>query len=76
MKRYALVIGIGEYDSPSLGNLSKPVNDARAVAEILRSHGDFQEVTLLTGTKAKPGWVDYRQLAEELIPNKYEAAPN
>lgn len=46
MARYALVVGISKYDylpSP----LSKPVGDAEAVANLLRSHGDFQEVILL-----------------------------
>jgi uncharacterized caspase-like protein len=74
MKRYALVIGIGEYDSPHLGKLSKPAGDAKAIAEILRQHGEFQEVILLNGTKAKPGWVDYKKLDEELTKFLKQAA--
>jgi len=66
MKRYALVIGIGEYDSPNLGALSKPANDARAIAKILKDHGNFQEVTLLSGTRTKPSHVDYDKFAQVL----------
>jgi len=44
MARYALVIGISEYQSPRLGNLQKPVADAEAVAQILEQYGDFQSV--------------------------------
>ncbi|MEB3357613.1 MAG: caspase family protein [Synechococcales bacterium] len=72
MKRYALVIGIGDYDS--LPKLSKPANDARAIAKVLKDHGDFQEVTLLSGTKSKPGWVDYGKLDEELVKFLKQAA--
>lgn len=51
MKQYALVIGIGQYTN--LTELSKSVNDARAVAEVLRKHGKFEQVRLLCDTKAK-----------------------
>ena len=67
MKRYALVVGIGEYTT--LNSLSKPATDAKAVAELLEAHGNFQEVTLVNGTKAKPGRVDYAQLQQAL--NKF-----
>ncbi|HEY9699027.1 MAG TPA: caspase family protein [Trichocoleus sp.] len=72
MKRYALVIGIGKYTN--LNELSKPGNDARAVAEVLRQYGGFQEVTLLNGTKTKPGWVDYDTLDQELTKFLKQAA--
>jgi uncharacterized caspase-like protein/energy-coupling factor transporter ATP-binding protein EcfA2 len=72
MKRYALVIGIGKYTN--LNELSKPANDARAVAEVLRQYGDFQEVILLNGTKAKPGWVDYKKLDDGLTKFLQQAA--
>jgi WD40 repeat protein/energy-coupling factor transporter ATP-binding protein EcfA2 len=48
MAKYALVIGIARYNSP-LGNLSKTVGDATAVAEVLKQYGDYQDVQLLTG---------------------------
>jgi site-specific recombinase XerD len=47
-RRYALVVGISEYQSP-LKPLSKPANDAEAVAAVLKQGGDFQEVTVLKG---------------------------
>ena len=64
MKRYALVVGIGEYSA--LNSLSKPATDAKAIADLLKAQGDFQEVTLVNGTKAKPGWVDYDRLEKAL----------
>lgn len=72
MKRYALVIGIGKYTN--LNELSKPASDAKAVAEVLRQYGNFQEVTLFNGTKAKPGWVDYKKLDEALTKFLQQAA--
>ncbi len=49
MVRYALVVGISNYQSPSL-NLSKPVTDAQAVAQVLKQSHLSQEITLLTGS--------------------------
>ena len=47
MARYALVIGIAEYLSPSLQRLSKTINDAEAIAQLLEQYGDFQSVQRL-----------------------------
>ncbi|MCL6750172.1 caspase family protein [Nostoc sp. CCCryo 231-06] len=47
MARYALVIGIAEYLSPSLPRLSKTTNDAEAIAQLLEQYGDFQSVQRL-----------------------------
>ncbi|MBD2677522.1 MULTISPECIES: caspase family protein [Nostoc] len=47
MARYALVIGIADYLSPSLPRLSKATNDAEAIAQILEQYGDFQSVQRL-----------------------------
>ncbi|QFS42668.1 caspase family protein [Nostoc sphaeroides] len=47
MARYALVIGIAEYVSPSLPRLSKTINDAEAIARLLEQYGDFQSVQRL-----------------------------
>ncbi|MEH2451544.1 nSTAND1 domain-containing NTPase [Nostoc sp.] len=47
MARYALVIGIAEYLSPSLSRLSKTTNDAEAIAQLLEQYGDFQSVQRL-----------------------------
>lgn len=46
MARYALVIGISEYQSP-LPCLPKTTTDAEAVAQLLEKHGAFQEVKRL-----------------------------
>ncbi|EKV03690.1 WD40 repeat-containing protein [Leptolyngbya sp. PCC 7375] len=45
MKRYALVVGIGDYKY--LKDLSKPVNDAQTVHDLLKAEGNFQAVRLL-----------------------------
>jgi WD40 repeat protein/energy-coupling factor transporter ATP-binding protein EcfA2 len=47
MARYALVIGISAYLSPSLSPLSKTINDAEAVAKLLEQYGEFQSVQRL-----------------------------
>jgi energy-coupling factor transporter ATP-binding protein EcfA2 len=47
MKRYALVIGIAEYDSRNLPNLAKPATDAEAIAQLLEQYGNLQEVRRL-----------------------------
>ncbi|EKV01317.1 hypothetical protein Lepto7375DRAFT_3483 [Leptolyngbya sp. PCC 7375] len=49
MARYALVVGISDYKSSDLKNLSKPVGDAEAIAQILRNHGQCERVTVLSG---------------------------
>ncbi|MBD1945611.1 caspase family protein [Coleofasciculus sp. FACHB-712] len=47
MARYALVIGISEYQSSNLSRLPKTVTDAEAVGQILKQYGDFQIVKRL-----------------------------
>ncbi|WP_250565855.1 caspase family protein, partial [Adonisia turfae] len=50
MARYALVIGISEYKSKHLANLSKPAEDAASVATILQKYGQCdKEPTVLKG---------------------------
>jgi hypothetical protein len=49
MARYALVVGIAEYDSRYLNTLSKPVGDAEAMAALLEQHGQCERVTVLKG---------------------------
>jgi hypothetical protein len=49
MARYALVVGIAEYDSRHLNTLSKPVGDAEAMAALLEQHGQCERVTVLKG---------------------------
>lgn len=42
MARYALIIGITEYQSPQLSRLPKAATDAEIVAQLLEQYGDFQ----------------------------------
>uniref|UniRef100_UPI0026134288 nSTAND1 domain-containing NTPase n=1 Tax=Mastigocoleus sp. MO_188.B34 TaxID=3036635 RepID=UPI0026134288 len=48
MARYALLVGISEYRSSRLPNLSKTATDAQAVANLLKKSDLFQEITILT----------------------------
>lgn len=48
MARYGLVVGVAKYKSP-LGNLSKTEGDAKAVNDLLKQHGDFEDIQVLTG---------------------------
>lgn len=54
-KRYALVIGINRYESEAIHPLKKAVNDAEAVADVLREKAGFERVITMTDEK------DYRQ---------------
>ena len=47
-RRYALVVGISEYQSP-LKPLTKTASDAEAVAAVLNEYGNFQKIMLLKG---------------------------
>ena len=42
MARYALVIGVSEYQSSRLEQLPKAATDAEEVAKVLETYGDFQ----------------------------------
>ncbi|MDZ8136823.1 MAG: caspase family protein, partial [Nostoc sp. DedQUE04] len=48
MARYALVVGITDYIN-QLSNLTKPATDAEAVAQVLKAHGDFEDIVVLKG---------------------------
>ena len=48
MARYGLVVGVAKYKAP-LGSLSKPEGDAKAVYDLLKQHGDFEDIQVLTG---------------------------
>jgi hypothetical protein len=48
MARYGLVVGVAKYKSP-LGNLSKTESDAKAVNDLLKQYGDFEDIQVLTG---------------------------
>jgi len=47
MQRYALVVGISEYDDSNLGSLSRTVGDADTVAQLLQEFGGYR-ITKLT----------------------------
>src|SRR5919202_6206256 len=48
MARYALVVGITQYDYPyNFPSLTKPATDAEAMARLLEERGSFQKVTRL-----------------------------
>ena len=59
MARYALVVGITDYTN-QLSNLTKPATDAEAVAQVLKTHGDFEDIAVLKGK------VSTNKLAEAL----------
>ncbi|MDZ8092195.1 MAG: caspase family protein [Nostoc sp. DedQUE05] len=59
MARYALVVGITDYTN-QLSNLTKPATDAEAVAQVLKAHGDFEDIVVLKGK------VSTNKLAEAL----------
>jgi len=48
MARYGLVVGVASYKKP-LGNLSKTESDAKAVNDLLKPHGDFEDIQVLVG---------------------------
>ncbi|MBE9138949.1 caspase family protein [Nodosilinea sp. LEGE 07088] len=49
MARYALIIGISEYDDPHLKKLSKPEKDAETIATLFENYGNCEQVTVLKG---------------------------
>ena len=49
MARYALVVGISEYDSIHLANLNKSKKGAEAIAALLESYGNCEKVNVLKG---------------------------
>ncbi|MEH2008371.1 nSTAND1 domain-containing NTPase, partial [Nostoc sp.] len=59
MARYALVVGITDYTN-QLSNLTKPATDAEAVKQVLKAHGDFEDIKILKGK------VSTNELAEAL----------
>ena len=70
MQRYALVIGISEYQDSNLGNLSRTVEDAKAVGQLLEEFGGYK-VTKLTGEVKRKELVEaIRQLLEKQAKNQ------
>ena len=47
-KRYAFCIGIQDYHDPKIIDLTRPRNDAKGLADVLKSHGGFDHVIVMT----------------------------
>ncbi|MBP9163094.1 MAG: caspase family protein [Leptospiraceae bacterium] len=47
-KRYALIIGINDYNDSTISDLSKARNDAKAMGKILKELGQFDQVFVMT----------------------------
>ncbi len=63
-KRYAIVIGINNYQDTAISDLSKARNDAKIIGKILREQGQFDQVFVMTDD------VDPRNDKENLFPTK------
>lgn len=61
MNRYALVVGVGQYIDARLQTLDRAEADAQGVYDLLKAHGDFDEIHLLKDKQAS-----YAQLYERL----------
>ncbi|MCB1176015.1 MAG: caspase family protein [Leptospiraceae bacterium] len=48
MKRWAIVIGVNDYNDNSISKLTKARNDAKILGEILKSNGEFEDVFVMT----------------------------
>lgn len=46
--RYAIIIGINEYEDTAISKLNKARNDAKALDRLLKAQGQFNKVFLLT----------------------------
>ena len=70
MARYALIVGIAQYDAKGLAQLEKTTTDAEAVAQVLEKYGDFTEVKRLpsriNSETQKRAMVNQRVTANEL----------
>ncbi len=47
-KRYAIVVGINDYNDTAISDLSKARNDAKATGKILKEIGQFDQVFMMT----------------------------
>jgi len=63
-KRYAIIIGINDYNDTAISDLSKARNDAKAIGKILTDIGQFDQVFVMTDD------VDPRDDSEHLYPTK------
>lgn len=49
MKRWAVVIGVNDYNDAGITDLSKAENDAKIIGQILSEQGEFEKVFVMTG---------------------------
>ncbi|MCE9533120.1 MAG: DUF1080 domain-containing protein [Planctomycetes bacterium] len=68
--RYAILVGINEYDHAKLPKLDYAMNDAAKMAELLKKHG--YEVTLLTDKSGKEPTKKNIEAALEDVLGKYK----
>lgn len=63
-KRYAVIVGINDYNDSAIADLSKARNDAKAVGKILKEIGQFDSVFVMTDD------IDVRNDPQHLYPTK------
>lgn len=49
-KRWAICVGIDDYEDSAIHDLGKAENDAAAIAESLSFYGQFDQVVLMSGS--------------------------
>ena len=48
IKKWALVIGVNDYNDVGITDLSKARNDAKIIGQILKEQGGFEKVCVMT----------------------------
>jgi uncharacterized caspase-like protein len=75
-KKYALLVGVRDYDSARLASLRFPENDVEELAAVLQKQASFTEVRLLTSTRGAknkdhaPTAANIRTALRELLERK------
>ncbi|MCC5829243.1 MAG: SUMF1/EgtB/PvdO family nonheme iron enzyme [Phycisphaeraceae bacterium] len=68
MKKYALLVGVSDYDDPDITNLSFAARDAEDVGRALASCGFDQVTTLVSGGPREPNHVNVVDALHRLAP--------
>jgi hypothetical protein len=67
---YALIIGINDYQEANVTDLDTAVNDAQAVAKLLKNHYGFKVTTLINAQATRGGILQtFEQLAKQARAN-------
>ena len=61
-KRWAICIGINDYQDESIGDLNKAQNDAVGLSKVLQEYGQFEKIVTMIN--------DYEHYKEKLLPTK------